>query len=243
MPAREPMPGKPAGSEQPQAGRCASKLRNSLTRFGAWRYCTQRPLASRTRCKLHGGSSPRGPLSTSYKHGRDTAFSRSVPSDLATAYNEGRTPEQLLSLDEEIRLTKALQVEALQAMNAGDIEKLLGEGPPAAEDVREGIATADVGLIQRGAQVLANLFTDDLTKRAAGARRVRELFEQRRRLVDTERKLEEFTRAAMSAEQVLALMRGISDIITDEVGDRDALGRIQDRILQLTTEPLGLRAG
>ena len=72
---------------------------------------------------------------------------------------------------------------------------------------------------------------------------MRELFEQRRRLVDTERKLEEFTRAAMSAEQVIALMRGISDIITDEVSDRDALGRIQDRILQLTTEPLGLRAG
>ena len=49
-------------SETPLSDRCGAKCRDGG-------YCTQYPVGSNDRCRMHGGSSPRGEDSPQFKHG------------------------------------------------------------------------------------------------------------------------------------------------------------------------------
>lgn len=65
---------------EPADGRCGAKLR------GKARYCQKRPMAGRSRCRLHGGATPKGQRNA-WKHG---LYSNVLPGELVDDYELNR---------------------------------------------------------------------------------------------------------------------------------------------------------
>lgn len=74
--------------------RCGAKTRAGGT-------CRRYPLANRNRCRLHGGASPRGLASASWKTGE---FSKALPQELAKRYRAMLTDTELINLCHEASL-------------------------------------------------------------------------------------------------------------------------------------------
>jgi hypothetical protein len=123
--------GNPIEIQQPHEDNAAARpLPNgwkaacgALTRGGAT--CRRPPVAGRTRCRLHGGATPRGPRSPHFKHGR---YSKVFPRDMRAAYQRVRSNPNLLQLKDDIAALEAKQCSLLASM-----DKLVhsGEGPAA----------------------------------------------------------------------------------------------------------------
>ncbi len=221
------------GSAEPTSGRCASKLRNSIKKWGHWRYCKQPPMIGRTRCKDHGGPSLRGPESGTYKNGDHSRWAKGMPAALSKTYHEERSAEDLLSLEKDIRLMEALQVHELEAMKVVDIGRLIKEGKAAVETIRDGISTPDIGKIRTGADELVELFESKLQGSADAALRLRDMSQEKRKLVEAQRRLYEFKYVAMTAEQVMTIVRRLGDVVLEEVRDQAAVARVQERFLTI----------
>ena len=116
-----------SGSPEPVPGRCGSKLRNS----DPPRYCQQRPVPGKTRCRLHGGASLLGPSHPSFVHGR---YSSDLPASLAARLQVGLADPELLSLRAEMALLDARNGELLAAIKDGEAGQ---EAPVAARALRE----------------------------------------------------------------------------------------------------------
>ena len=65
------------GDQRPLPGRCGARTRSGLA-------CLAYPVAGRTRCRMHGGASPRGVSSPHYRHGRARRSVRLTPSQQRT---------------------------------------------------------------------------------------------------------------------------------------------------------------
>lgn len=80
--------------------RCEAKKRNG-------ELCQKFPIQGRTKCRLHGGSTPRGVASVHFKHGK---YCSRLPPRLKQLYEEtGRPYEaQTLSCQSELRLIDTL---------------------------------------------------------------------------------------------------------------------------------------
>lgn len=222
------------GSAKPIPGKCASRLRRSIEKWGHWRYCKRGRVEGRDRCGKHGGKSPRGLASATYVHGKRSEFERRLPAKLAATYHEERTAPDLLSLEKDIRLLEALQVEELKAMRVGDVEALLREGRHQTGVLLTAIDAPDIGALRDAAKRLEALFEGQFGSAADAVDRIRSLSQEKRMLVQAQLRLHEFVYTAMTAEQVMGLFRTLSNIVVEEVKDLDALGRIQERFLVVT---------
>ena len=94
-------PKKMPGDKRPKKGKCGSKLRKSLEKYGQIRYCVLFPVRGRTRCRLHGGATLQGMASATY---RGKGYSQSVPKHLKDIYEAHYNDPEPLSLYKEIAL-------------------------------------------------------------------------------------------------------------------------------------------
>ena len=88
-------PKKMPGDKRPKKGKCGSKLRKSLEKYGQIRYCVLFPVRGRTRCRLHGGATLQGMASATY---RGKGYSQSVPKHLKDIYEAHFDDPEPLSL-------------------------------------------------------------------------------------------------------------------------------------------------
>ena len=63
--------------------------------------CKNSVVRGRSKCRLHGGATPRGVASPHFKHGR---YSQDLPTQISASLEEGRLPLNFLQLTEEISL-------------------------------------------------------------------------------------------------------------------------------------------
>lgn len=101
------------GSDSPLEGRCGAKLRNS----NPPRYCGQRPIAGRTRCKLHGGKSLQSIERPNYKHGR---YDGLLPTGLSKHVTAAKQGLDRVSNTDEIDLVTGKIRERFERLSAGE---------------------------------------------------------------------------------------------------------------------------
>lgn len=90
---------QPHGSRERRISRqCTARSKRSGER------CKKPAMRGRTVCRSHGGATPRGIASTNFRHGR---WSKDLPAQLASRYEEARHDPELLSLRDEIALVDA----------------------------------------------------------------------------------------------------------------------------------------
>lgn len=185
---------------------CGAKTRNGGT-------CRNKPVRGRTRCRMHGGASLVGIAHPSFTTGKHSKY---LPMRLQEAYAAAMADPDLLGLRSEIALLDARLLDLLGRVDSGESGQLwdsmrdswLGftaaaralsaETDPRKREVlrakQNEAAAAIEGLVEQG------------TADSAAWAEALAVVEQRRRLVETERKMMHDMQQTITSERAMALM-------------------------------------
>ena len=204
-------------------GQCTAKSKRSGER------CKNNAMKGKTVCHIHGGKSLSGPASPSFKTGR---YSKFLPSRLADRYQEARTDDELLSLREEIALLDARMADLLGQVSTGEA----GEHWRKLNDLYQFILRAgrskdteglNTGMARMGT-VLREAKDSYETWDEVG-----KLLEQRRRLVESERRRYVEMQQVITADRAMLLISALVDIVRQHVDDRSILAAISTDVGKL----------
>lgn len=205
MTAGEPMTDKKiCGAKTSSGGECQSTI---LCRNG--------------RCRVHGGATPRGVASPHFKHGR---YSKSLPAQLGARYLEAQRDPGLHELRDEIALTDARITELLGRLGTGESGAAWLRLREVFARLIDAITEQNAVLVQARLEMIRRILAggDDTAAWAD----INRMIEQRRRLVESERKYMLQAEHMLSVEEVLALTGSLLASVKANVADRDAMARI-----------------
>lgn len=204
--------------------RCTAKSKQSGEQ------CKRHAVPGRNVCAMHGGKSPGGLGSATLKSGK---YSKYLPQGLAAKYAAAVTDPEILALNNEIALVDARAMELLDGLNSGEATATLWN------KLQKAAAELDAAQRAGDAVKLAMALNDmlELIRRGAAesARwlEIYNLFERRRRLVDSERKRRMDMQTSVNADQIMILVRAIADLVNQHVTDRDARSAISTGLANL----------
>lgn len=214
----------PMQSDNAQARRiCGAKTRSGKP-------CQNRPMAN-GRCRMHGGSTPNGFGLPQTKTGR---YSKYLPGRMLEHYADAINDPELLNLRQEIALAEARITDLLSRVDSGESGELWQETREAWNRFRE---AHYAGLTDDEMEAVDEL--DYLLRRGqadyAVWHEVMVMIEQRRKLVESERRRLVDMQQMITAEQAMALVSAIIDTVRRNVSDRDTLAAIQTDLTKLIT--------
>ena len=190
------------------------------TRSGA--PCKRPPAKGRTRCRLHGGASPRGLASPHTKHGR---FSRDLPARMLDMYEAALADEDLIALREDIALVTARELDLLRRVDSGESGTAWKEAGAVLRDHGRAVRAGDDAKAEAALDRLREIIDGGATD-AAAWRELLTTIEQRRRLAETERRRLVDLDQLISHERALLFATALLDAVRRTVTDRDALATI-----------------
>lgn len=195
---------------------CGAKTRSS------GEPCKRRATPGRKRCNLHGGKSLQGLAVPGFKTGR---YSKSLPVRLAARYNEAQTDAKLLELRDEIALIDARIGELLGRLNSNESGRAWLATGTAFDNLNIAMRKDDAAEIIKQMAALQNAIdlgrTDTLTWSD-----LQETIEQRRRLVESERKHLSQMEQLVSVQEMMVMAGALLASVKAHVSDRNALGAI-----------------
>lgn len=187
------------------------------------------PAMPNGRCRIHGGKSPSGIASGTFKTGK---FSKYLPDGLLAVYDDVQGDENLLSVRGDIQLLDVLIRSKLVNLDTGEsaahwdqLLKLIGTA-------RKGYKNSDLGLFE-GALDEMEALVDKRRLHYATEQEIGAQLEQRRKLVDTEQKIILSKENAVTTEQAMLLVSALLSSVKANVTDASALTRIQTDFIQL----------
>jgi hypothetical protein len=193
----------------PGSGGFTGERCGALTRRGT--ACSQ-PAMRNGRCRMHGGKTPRGVDSPHFRHGR---YSASVPDRLVGRYEKALADEQRHDLRDEIALAEAKVADLLAGMEHGEsarlwlrLRSLELRARTAPDDRRASILGDMLRLIRRGGD------------EAMAWKDVQEWIAKKQRAVEADVRVARIKQEMVSAEEVMALVAGILDVIRRNVQDQ-----------------------
>jgi predicted nucleic acid-binding Zn-ribbon protein len=189
---------------------------------GEPRACRRPVSAEGQRCRVHGGASPAGIASPHFKHGRRGKY---LPTRLLERYEEAVGDSELLALRDEIALIDVRINELLERIDTGESAALWAQLGAKFEKMQQAYASQDDSGFARAVKGLgaiieqggrADQVWDDIGN----------VIEQRRKLVESERKRLVDMQQMLTAEQAMTLLAAVVDVVRRNVTDRDALAAI-----------------
>jgi hypothetical protein len=184
--------------------------------------CQRWALAGRTRCRLHGGKSLVGSACPHFRSGRYSAY---VPERLRARYEQAEDDAELLSLRSELALLDARLMDLLSRVDSGESGHLWADLKRAHREFKIAQRGEDVARMHATLARVEHLIDSAVQDHVAWAE-IGGLIEQRRRLAESESKRIVMLQQTITAEQALAMMRAIVDILTRHVRDRKVLSDI-----------------
>lgn len=180
--------------------RCGAKNR-------AGKPCQQWPLHGATRCKFHGGASPRGIASASFKTGE---YSKAMPQDLQKRFRAMAADSELLNLLRDVALVDARTIELF-----GELERPGASWPSLVaararfEDARRRQDTQAMGVALN--ELLLSM--DRGTAEREVWQRIFETVEARRKLIDSIHKHEVQHAELLTLAQAQVLFTGLARLV------------------------------
>src|SRR5581483_3937130 len=200
---------------------CGAKTRAGGT-------CKQ-PALTNGRCRYHGGKTPHGVKSPHFKHGR---YSKYLPTKLAARYTEAAADKDLLELHAEIALIDARLSDVLERIHKGESGTLWEQIGIEFDKFKRAQVIKDTDEARAALAALDRLITEGIADYAAW-KEVFELVEQRRKLVESERKRMVEMQQMISMERALILIGAIGETIRRHVADNQSRQRIAADIARL----------
>lgn len=178
------------------------------------------------RCRLHGGKSLAGVASPTFVTGR---YSKHLPARLADQYLASRNDPELLALRDEVAIVDSRLNDLLGRVDTGESGALWKQARKLLSDYRT--TGEESHLYALGLTI--NEALDDY----AAWQEIQLLLEQRRKLVETERKRLVDMQQMITAERAMLLIAAISDTIRRHVSDRNVLAAINADLGALINRP------
>ena len=195
---------------------CTAKSKQSGERCKNW--------ASRGMkvCHIHGGKTPRGIAAPTFKNGR---YSKHLPTRLTEKYEASLKDPRLLELRDEIALTDGRLEDLLKRVDTGESGGLWAAVQRTWREYKTGTPAEKV----KAAVLLDRLIEDALQDYMAWSE-IQTVLEQRRRLVESERKRLVEMQQYLTSQQAMTLVAAMIGIIKENVTDRNTLQNISTAV-------------
>lgn len=181
-------------------GQCKAKSKRSRNR------CKNNTSKHQTVCHMHGGKTPVGIASPTYKTGRYSAY---IPNNIASNYSEALKDKDPLSLTDDVILLRSFTTKDLERMKQGDTHPAWIEAHTTVKVLSKAIKLG--GDPKTIIEALTNL--EEIIKphyRATKAQqRVTGYIDQLGRVADKERRLLIDRQKVITVEQALALLTAV----------------------------------
>lgn len=195
---------------------CEAKAKSS------GKQCQRRAVDGMKVCTVHGGLTPGGIASPNLKTGK---YSRFLPTRLIERYEAAVTDETLLELNAEIALLDARLADLLTRVDTGESGALWASAIKAFGEFRKAYRSNDsIDMLKKMLELEA-IFADGQADYSAWAE-VQNVIQQRRALVETERKRRVDMQQMIDSKQAMLLFGAVAGIIKARVSDRDTLAAI-----------------
>jgi hypothetical protein len=215
----------PIGGTHAERRICGAKTRSGEP-------CRQRPLAGGNgRCRMHNGRAAAGIAVPTYKHGR---YSKYLPTRLVERYHESANDSELLALREEVALIDSRLVDLVRRVDSGEAGELwrsLSAENSALDAARR---TGDQAGVLAAIQSIQTLIRRGMGDYAAWDEIVR-LVDQRRKLVESERKRLVEMQQLITSDQAMTLLAAVQVSIKTHVSDPMILRAIADDMRRLAS--------
>ena len=198
------------------AKRCKAKSKQSGVQCKKW------AVPGFDVCHIHGGKTPVGIAATTLKNGR---YSKHLPARLAEKYEASLKDPALLELKNEIALTDARLEDLLKRVDTGESGGLWLAVQSAWREFKSGTPAEKVK-----ATVLLDRLIDDALEDYMAWSEIQTVLEQRRKLVESERKRLVEMQQYITSNQAMTLVAAMIGIIKDNVRDRDTLQNISTAV-------------
>ena len=206
---------------------CKAKSKRSGKR------CKNNTSAGKVVCHIHGGKTPVGIASPNYKTGR---YSKYLPSRLAGRYQEAVNDPGLLELNHEIALMDARLTSLLERVETGETASLWEDVSRAWAELTAAIREQNKVKQQETAVKLDALIRSGQDDYEAW-HEIQDTIEQRRKLVESERKRLVEAQQHVTTVQAMTLIGNILAIIKNNVTDAKTLQAISADVGQLVSRP------
>lgn len=209
-------------SSEPRAF-CGAKTRNGET-------CKNPPVTGRTRCRMHGGATPRGIASPHFKTGRYSDFIRG---NVLQGYEAALTDETLLELNDEIALIDGRLREVLnEALSSPASSQLWRDLREAYRSLTVANRRGDEAGVAETLSTIGTLITQG-HKLYNQWQDVVNLIDTRRRLVESQRKRKLELQQNIPIDQAMTLISTIVMSVKTHVTDPYTLRKIVDDLSRL----------
>lgn len=195
--------------------------------------CQSLPVLGSKRCRMHGGHALRGMANPAFKTGR---YSEYIPERLLARYQEAASDTQLLELDHDIALVDARLSDLLGRADTGEAGKLWEKAQRANDDIRKALHNENYGGVMIASEELDRLIGDRLMDYQAW-NEITSLLDQRRKLVESQRKRLIESQQMITSEQAMTFVVALTDIIRRNVTDRTTLNAISIEMSKLISVP------
>lgn len=204
---------------------CTAKSKQSGER------CKKDAIPGRNVCHIHGGKSLAGVSSPTFKHGR---YSQVIPTRLAARYTASAADPALLELRSDIALVDSRLEDLLSRVDTGESGAIWRSLLKRKEElILAKRANDTAGQITAVNAILELISKGHADYRAWGE--IGTVLEQRRKLVESERKRLVETQQMISTAEALTLIGQIVHVITEHVSDRQQLAAITAGVQKLIT--------
>ena len=182
---------------------------------------------SNGRCRMHGGKSLRGLAATDQR--ANLRHSKYIPGRLLERYQTAAADSELLELRQEVALVDARLSDLLQRVDTGESGKLWADVFSTWEDMKTAVAAKDKKKQQQAAAKLDALISRGASDYQAWSE-IQIIIEQRRKLVESERKRLVDMQQYITSQQAMTLVAAMIGIIKENVRDRDTLQNISTAV-------------
>lgn len=194
--------------------------------------CRARAVIGSTKCYHHGGKTPKGVASPNYQTGR---YSKYLPARLLERYEESAADGELLALREEIALLDSRLADLLKRVDSGEAGQAWKDAKAAHRKLTLALQTKDTqGMLTAVSELEAAIGKGHGDYLAWNE--IQTTLDQRRRLVESERKRLVDMQQMVTSEQAMLLVTALLDAVRKNVHDRDTLTAVQAEFIRLTTQ-------
>lgn len=188
--------------------RCGAKTRTGEP-------CKNRAVRGSNRCRMHGGTQPKGAASPNFKHGR---HSSQLPQALAERYRTAHDDPIMLEQRDEIALLDARLAALLSELDTGVSFELWQDAQAAVMELNAAQVSGDESRTASAIQALESILND----RAPDSEiwpEIYEIVEHRRKFVESERKRFVELQHTVPLSQLLTMIGQIAALARQCFGD------------------------
>jgi len=184
-------------------------------------------------CYHHGGRSPGGIASATYKHGGSSKF---IPARLQDSYRESMNDPNILSLTSAIALLQARFWDVLSATSQEESGALWQALHDHAQTYRNAFGKDAAQTRERALNAILDAIDAGYNERAAW-QELRQITQEIRLLKESERKHLVDSQQMISVQQAMVMLGAVTHIIRTHVTDPKALDGISRELAQLVNAP------